>query len=414
VGEGGRGGEGENLVHVTSFPREALKLVQLDGYVRKYGHRVPQTRFSAAPWSLEASDADDLMAKIKRAGMSLAEFAGVKPYYGIKTGLNEAFLIDTPTKERLVREDPRSAEIIKPYLRGQDMRRWSPEWDGMSVVLLKSSGDYSWPWSDAGEHAEEVFQQTFPALYNYVKPLEAKLKTRQDKGRYWWELRSCAYYNAFDQPKLMYQVIQFHPQYGYDTSKALTNDKGFFLPVSNFWLLAILNSPLMWWHNWRFLPHMKDEALNPAGFLIAQIPIAPATDTTRAEVEPAVARLIAITRVNQEARRDTLDWLRTEFGVEAPGQKLEAFAALDEAMFVEEVRKRRPKSAGKLSPAALRALRDGYAEQATPVQQRQAEALRLEWRLADLVNQAYGLTPEEIDLLWRTAPPRMPVGEGDS
>jgi hypothetical protein len=144
---------------------------------------------------------------------------------------------------------------------------------------------------------------------------------------------------------------------------------------------------------------------------VERIPIAPPTDATRAEVEPAVGRLIAITRANQEARRDTLDWLRTEFGIETPGQKLEAFAALDEATFVEEVRKRRPKAAGKFSPAALRALREGYAEQAAPVRQRQAEALKLERRLADLVNQAYGLTPEEVDLLWRTAPPRMPVGQ---
>lgn len=131
----------------------------------------------------------------------------------------------------------------------------------------------------------------------------------------------------------------------------------------------------------------------------------------RREVEPAVEWLIAITRANQAARRDTLDWLRTEFGVEVAGQKLEAFAMLDEAAFVEEVRKRRPKAAGKLTPAALRAQRDGYVEQATPVQQRQAQALRLERRLADLVNQPYGLTPEEVDLLWRTAPPRMPVGQ---
>ena len=109
----------------SAFPREALKLVQLDGYVRKYGHPVPQKRFTGAPWSLEASEADDLMAKMKRVGIPLSEFAKVKPYYGIKTGLNEAFLIDTPTKERLIREDPRSAEIIKPYLRGQDIRRCS-------------------------------------------------------------------------------------------------------------------------------------------------------------------------------------------------------------------------------------------------------------------------------------------------
>ena len=125
--------------------------MQLDGYVRKYGHPVPQRRFSGAPWSLEASDVDDLMVKIKRVGVPLAEFAGVKPYRGIKTGLNEAFLIDTPTKERLVREDPRSAEIIKPYLRGQDMKRWAPEWDRLWMIVLKSSGDYRWPWSDV-EH----------------------------------------------------------------------------------------------------------------------------------------------------------------------------------------------------------------------------------------------------------------------
>jgi hypothetical protein len=67
--------------------------------------------------------------------------------------------------------------------------------------------------------------------------------------------------------------------------------------------------------------------------------------------------------------------------------------------------------AGKLTPGALRALREAYAEQATPMQQRQVEALKLERRLADLVNQAYGLTAEEVVLLWRTAPPRMPMGE---
>jgi len=64
-----------------------------------------------------------------------------------------------------------------------------------------------------------------------------------------------------------------------------------------------------------------------------------------------------------------------------------------------------PAAGGREADAGrLRALHDGYAEQATPVRQRQAEALGLERRLADLVNQAYGLTPEDVELLWRTAP----------
>jgi hypothetical protein len=74
------------------------------------------------------------------------------------------------------------------------------------------------------------------------------------------------------------------------------------------------------------------------------------------------------------------------------------------------VRKRRPRSAGTLTPAGLAALRAGYAEQAGLVQARRAEARARERRLSDLVNAAYGLTAAEVALLWQTAPPRMPLG----
>jgi polyhydroxyalkanoate synthesis regulator phasin len=158
--------------------------------------------------------------------------------------------------------------------------------------------------------------------------------------------------------------------------------------------------------------HGKDEALRLIYSFVEKLPIAPPTDDARAEVEPAVERLIAITRATQEARRDTLDWLCTEFEIAKPGQKLEDFASLSTDEFIAEVRKRRPKNAGTLKPSALKALREGYQEQATPVQQQRTEAQQLERRLADLVNAAYGLTPAEVDLLWRTAPPRMPVGRG--
>ena len=223
----------DGRVRVVEFPRDALGKVELDRYVEEHGHTVPRKRFGKAAWSLEPQAVDDLMAKIQEKGVPLAEFAGVKPYRGVLTGLNEAFLIDTPTRERLVREDPRSAEIIKPYLRGQDIKRWTPEWNGLWMIVLKSSGDHNWPWSDAGDDAEETFRQTYPSLYGHMKPLEDRLRKRQDKGRYWWELRSCAYYDAFEQPKVMYQVIQFHPQYGLDEGGLFSNDKTFFVPLAD-------------------------------------------------------------------------------------------------------------------------------------------------------------------------------------
>ncbi len=383
-------------VQVTIFPREALGTTTLERYVENHHQRVPQRRFGRNAWSLEANDVDELMEKLRRVGVPLAEFAGVRPYRGPVTGFNEAFLIDTPTKERLVREDPRSAEIIKPYLRGQDMERWSSEWKDLWMIFTGVISDIS----------------HYPAIERHLNQFRAALDRRAG-AQLWWQTQSRAtYHEMFSRPKISYPDITWRSQFSLDTEGRYSNNTVYFLPIDSSWLLAVLNSPLLWSFYWRKAVHGKDEALRFFSDFVETIPIAPPTDAQRAEVEPAVLRLIAITKADQQARRDTLDWLHTEFEIATPGQKLEVFSTLDEASFIEEVRKRRPKSLGKLTPAGLRALRDGYSEQARPIQERSREALGLERRLAAIVNEAYGLTPEEVDLLWRTAPPRMPVGRG--
>ena len=186
------------------------------------------------------------------------------------------------------------------------------------------------------------------------------------------------------------------------------NDKTFFIPVDDLYLLGVLNAPLMWWHNWRYFGHMKDEALNPARFKMELLPIARPSDEIRAEVETTTERLIDITKAKQESTHMLLDWLRMEYGLDKPGRMLQAPFGLDSDAFVAEVKKRRGKKQA-LSAAGLRALRDEYTATIEPMRRTLSEAAGLERRLSDLVNAAYGLTPEEVELLWRTAPPRMPV-----
>lgn len=402
--------EPQSPVLICPIPREKLSDINLTQYVQQEGYTVPWSRFTGEVWSLEPPAVDELFVKIKQQGIPLKDFIGCRPIYGIKTGLNTAFLIDDLTRNFLIKSDPNSAEVIKPYLRGQDVKRWTPNWQKRWIILLKSSGDYQWTWSKVSDRAEEVFVQTFPSLYQYLKPLEDKLRNRSDKGQYWWELRSCNYYDAFQQPKYVIQRIAFHSRVGFDVDGMYINDSAIMLPTSDFWLLACLNSPILWYFCFRFLPHKKDEALamDIDGY-VENLPIAPPTDEIRAEVEPIVSRLIEITKANQEAYRDVLDWLLVEQGIEKPGQKLEGFASLDADSFVQEVKKRKPKSAGGLMPAALKAVRQVYSDYSPEIQLRKTEALTLEHRLSDLVNQAYGLTPEEIDLMWKTAPPRMPI-----
>ena len=215
------------------------------------------------------------------------------------------------------------------------------------------------------------------------------------------------HYEIFDRPKVSYQEIQYQPSYSRDDGEFIGNNKVFFFPTDDLYLLAVLNSPLLWWHNWRFFSHMKDEALAPAGYRMEQLPIAIPNEDLRQEVAGVAHDLVELERRRSETARTLLDWLRVEHDVEKPGRHLEAPFDLTSDELVAEVRKRRGRKG--LSAAALKSLREEHATTVEPMRRRLAEGEVLERRLADLVHQAYGLTPEEVDLMWRTAPPRMPV-----
>ncbi len=348
------------------------------------------------------------MQKLRDSGVPLKEFIGAAPNCGILTGFNDAFLIDTAVKERLAAADPHTVLLLKPYLRGRDIDRWRAEWCGLWMLALKSSANHEWPWTNAlteGE-AETIFRETYPAVHAHLDQHRDALMKRQDQGERWWELRSCAYWDVFERPKIVYQEIQYHPCYTLDTVGMLTTNKGLFLPTEDLYLLGVLNSPLMWWHNWRYLPHMKDEALTPAGFRMEGLPIPKPTDEQRAAVETAVGRLIELAREQQEGRVAVLDWLRSEFAVEKASQRLQALATLGADAFVTEVKKGSKKGLGV---ADLKRLKDEHTKSVLPLHALAREAERLERQVSDVVNAAFGLTPDDVKLMWDTAPPRMPI-----
>ena len=105
------------------------------------------------------------------------------------------------------------------------------------------------------------------------------------------------------------------------------------------------------------------------------------------------------------------DWLTLEFGV-PDLVALNDIRGLDSDRFVSAVRSSLPKSR-KWSAAEIARLKHEYDETLAPARDAAAKILALERKLSDLVNQAYGLTPEEVALMWRTAPPRMPLDPAD-
>ena len=394
-------------VRVCAIPREQLRLDDLTRQVETDGFDVPRDRLAASAWTLEPPGVVALLEKIRRVGVPLKDFAGSIPYRGILTGLNDAFLLDTKTKERLVAADPKSAELFKPYLRGQDVNRWHPEWAGLWMLALKSSGNHPWPWANAGRRAESIFAATYPAIHAHLNQYRDALIKRQDQGEHWWELRACAYWDMFNCPKIIYPEITWRAEWCFDERSLHINNTVYILPAADYWLLSVANSPLAWWFAWRTAVHGKDEALRFIREFVQELPICPPTDHQRNLAYETISRLIQMTGEQQAGRKRALDWLCSQFDLAKPSQKLRDVAALDEDALVAEVQK----SLGKRNPlsvAQVKALKDQHVRSIRPLQTLAAEARRLERRVADLVNAAYGLTEEEVALMWRTAPPRMP------
>lgn len=283
------------------------------------------------------------------------------------------------------------------------------------MILLKSSGDQSWPWADAPDEAdaERRFKAAHPSLHAHMKVWESfvdpetgkkrGLRHREDHGRFWWELRPCAYYDAFDKPKVLYVDITWSPSFSRDTSGRFTSNTSYFVPSADSWLACALNTPIGWWFSWRRAQHGKDEALRYFTSFVEDYPV-----PTGRDVADEIGRLGQGKETIRNAVAAIHDWLRHEFGVDKTGRALAEPHKVDADGFVTAVCAALPKSR-KWSSAEIARLKQEYASTLVPARDAAANVLALERQLSDLVNAAYGLAPDEVALMWRTSPPRMPL-----
>ena len=223
-------------------------LLQLPDFLKVEKSVFEQSWLGQSDWRIEDNVVHQLFARLMAQGMPLGGFANGRVYRGIITGLNEAFVIGQSKFADLVEEDPRSADIIKPWLRGQDIRRWKPNWDGQYVIVMQNSGDsgVNHPWSGAISEASAraIFRDAYPAVHDYLTFFERRLIKRQDQGKFWWELRPCTYYYELSQAKIIWPDIAREVRFAYETEGKFMGNTCYTIPSNEEWLVAVLNSDL--------------------------------------------------------------------------------------------------------------------------------------------------------------------------
>ena len=197
-------------------------------------------------------------------------------FRGLLTGFNTAFYIDGVKRAELIAQDPKSAEVIRPLAVGRDIKRW--------IVNFRDQWQIFTPMG--------VNMGQYPAVLQHLCRWQSELERRTDKGNYFWELRACAYYAAFDKPKIIYPQIMIAPQFAYDETGAITNQKCFIITNVDKYLLGVLNSASIWRLIQEGSPALRGGYSEPRKEFILSLPIPNASADERAAIALLVQKCL--------------------------------------------------------------------------------------------------------------------------
>ena len=245
------------------------------------------------PWAILSPTELALKRKIEDVGKPLKDWA-INIYFGIKTGCNEAFVIDEAKREELIAQDSKSAEIIKPLLRGRDIKRYRVQWAGL--YMLATGYDLDIP-------------NKYPAIYNHLKTIGKQIESgkikvrgkgvfnRDDQGEYWWNLRACTYYSEFEEGKIVYPNMTKFLPFVYDSNGFYTNQKCFIITGGNYlkYLTGYFNSKVAARWIRENCPELQGGTRELSKIFFENISIPPVTETNQhlvAQIEGNVDKIL--------------------------------------------------------------------------------------------------------------------------
>jgi len=221
---------------------KTLEFADLNEYVGHHQYQILQNSLDENGWSLVDEETEKVFNKIMTASISLEDYIEKKVFRGVVTGLNEAFVIDAATRNRLISIDPKNEEIIKPFLVGRDIKRYQPLKAEQYLIFTRRGIDI----------------EKYPKIREYLSAFKEKLMPKPEDwkgekwagrkpGLYkWYEIQdTTAYFEEFEKIKILWPGISAEVSaFSIDESKHFGNDNVHLIITSSKYLLGILNSSL--------------------------------------------------------------------------------------------------------------------------------------------------------------------------
>lgn len=373
---------------------KASNSFDFDTIVKNCSELFDTNSFNGNTWVISSKKEKSLLEKLSSKYNSLSDEIAGEAYYGIKTGLTEAFLINEATKNILIEKDINSKEIIHPFLQGRDIIRYNSA-EAKSFLILLEKGITNKECKNSDE-AEYWLNNKFPSIFEWLNPFGEKAIKRTDKGDYWWELRTCDYYDMFTKPKIMYQTFQVKPCFIYDKEGVYCNNSMWIIPTDKKELLGILNSKMGWWLITKYCTQIQN-GHQLIWKYFGQIPV-PTLDNK--ELGNNVDSMIELTKSIEEKKGSFIKYLQSQFPIEKLSKKLQNWYDLNFGDFIKELNNAIKKSGGeKLSKLDEMEWMEVFEAKKKEVLALKADIDKTDREIDQMVYELYGLTEDEVKIV---------------
>ncbi len=223
---------------------KSLKFNSLIDVINDLSYYVCENSLSVEGWSLAKNQIAKIINKLNKDNISLAQYIQLQIFYGIKTGCNEAFFIDQYTRSKLIESDPKSAEIIKPLVVGDDIRKYEINYQENFLIFTRR-----------GININE-----YPTIKKHLEKFKSKLEPKPElhsgswqgrkAGNYkWYEIQDTVdYWTFFEHPKIIYPDIAKESRFTLDNNGFYSINTTYLIPSQSYYLLALLNSSLIFFY----------------------------------------------------------------------------------------------------------------------------------------------------------------------
>ena len=240
--------------------------------------RFPRTEKFLSPdgTPLESPDVLNLLTKLRNASTPLAQYVQTRPTFGLKIGRQEAFIVDSATRDQLIAEHPASVEVLKPFLHGRDIRRWQVARPDSWLIFTY----------------RRIEINRYPAIRKHLEKYRSALSKRAGKQK-WYELPAARRdAELFTQTKLICPNSYDHQTFAVDTEGFYCGDTCYLIPTEETWLCGLLNSRAVEWFYSQESNQLTGDYLRARSRYMQQIPIPDLTSIQKAVIGKIVDYLI--------------------------------------------------------------------------------------------------------------------------